>query len=205
MLSTLLALFLVWVIYLWLDRQHLHRLLKPNRSTPAHKPPPRLEFDNPQRIAEINRTRRRAKWVPPDRPPTDRKTRSPQRISAEPPRKPPSKPQFTNSRKISEVNQAKRQPTGAEPPSIPPASVQPFPSEDLPQTEEKPLPPLVLAKAVVEPLRVRSITESRLLRLVNYDRQMAERLAESVRAKNPDKTEQWCWEKAIWDLERDRQ
>jgi hypothetical protein len=57
----------------------------------------------------------------------------------------------------------------------------------------------------VEPLRVRSITESRLLRLVNYDRQMAERLAESVRAKNPDKTEQWCWEKAIWDLERDRQ
>jgi cytochrome c biogenesis protein ResB len=34
--------------------------------------------------------------------------------------------------------------------------------------------------------------------------QVAERLVSNLRAKHPDRQENWYWEKAIFDLERDR-
>jgi len=34
--------------------------------------------------------------------------------------------------------------------------------------------------------------------------QVAERLINNLRAKHPGETERWYWEKAIFDLERDR-
>ncbi|WP_277882229.1 MULTISPECIES: hypothetical protein [Cyanophyceae] len=43
-----------------------------------------------------------------------------------------------------------------------------------------------------------------MYRLLNGDRAGAIRLVGSIRARNPDKLEQWCWEKAVFDLERNR-
>ncbi|MEM6253645.1 MAG: hypothetical protein AAF821_12060 [Cyanobacteria bacterium P01_D01_bin.156] len=47
-------------------------------------------------------------------------------------------------------------------------------------------------------------TRQRLMRLVNGNQAVAARLVERVRSQNPDRSEQWCWEKAIYDIERDR-
>ena len=49
---------------------------------------------------------------------------------------------------------------------------------------------------------VRPETERRLLGMVGGDRKLAQTLV-SV-ARRGGKTEQWAWEKAIYDLERDR-
>jgi len=46
--------------------------------------------------------------------------------------------------------------------------------------------------------------ERRLVRLLNGDRAAAHRLVESVQQRYPDRPTAWCWEKAIFDLERDR-
>ncbi|NJL42143.1 MAG: hypothetical protein HC899_40055 [Leptolyngbyaceae cyanobacterium SM1_4_3] len=46
--------------------------------------------------------------------------------------------------------------------------------------------------------------ESKLYRLLHGDRDAADRLIGAIRVRNPDKSEQWCWDKAIFDLERDR-
>jgi hypothetical protein len=47
-------------------------------------------------------------------------------------------------------------------------------------------------------------TKWKLESLVHGDRNAASRLAAQIAFANPDKTEQWCWEKAIYDLRRDR-
>lgn len=47
-------------------------------------------------------------------------------------------------------------------------------------------------------------TRQRLMRLVNGNQSVATRLVQRVRSQNPDRSEQWCWEKAIYDIERDR-
>lgn len=47
-------------------------------------------------------------------------------------------------------------------------------------------------------------TKWKLERLVHSDKKAAERLAAQVAFANPNQSEQWCWEKAIYDLERDR-
>ena len=47
-------------------------------------------------------------------------------------------------------------------------------------------------------------TRQRLMRLVNGNQAVAARLVQRVRSQNPDRSEQWCWEKAIYDIERDR-
>ncbi|TVQ11969.1 MAG: hypothetical protein EA368_04755 [Leptolyngbya sp. DLM2.Bin27] len=51
---------------------------------------------------------------------------------------------------------------------------------------------------------VRSRTERELLRLVGGNRAVAQRLVEQVQLRNPHHSEQWCWEKAIYDIQRDR-
>lgn len=52
--------------------------------------------------------------------------------------------------------------------------------------------------------RVSRNTRQRLMRLVNGNQAVAARLVERVRSRNPERSEQWCWEKAIYDIERDR-
>ncbi|MEA5447060.1 hypothetical protein VB780_00660 [Leptolyngbya sp. CCNP1308] len=51
---------------------------------------------------------------------------------------------------------------------------------------------------------VRSHTQRQLLRLVGGNQSVAERLVEQVQLNNPSQSEQWCWEKAIYDIQRDR-
>lgn len=47
-------------------------------------------------------------------------------------------------------------------------------------------------------------TRQKLLRLVGGNAAVAQRLVSDVQARNPGRNEQWCWEKAIYDIERDR-
>ena len=47
-------------------------------------------------------------------------------------------------------------------------------------------------------------TRRQLLGLVGGNATVAERLVSDLQAHNPGRTEQWCWEKAIYDIERDR-
>ncbi|MEO0708264.1 MAG: hypothetical protein AAF050_21730 [Cyanobacteria bacterium J06649_5] len=47
-------------------------------------------------------------------------------------------------------------------------------------------------------------TRRQLLRLVGGNASVAQRLVSDVSTRNPDRNEQWCWEKAIYDIERDR-
>jgi hypothetical protein len=51
---------------------------------------------------------------------------------------------------------------------------------------------------------VRGHTQRSLLRLVGGNRDVAERLVRQVQLHHPDRPAQWCWEKAIYDLQRDR-
>lgn len=52
--------------------------------------------------------------------------------------------------------------------------------------------------------RVSSAVQRRLLRLVGDDRKIASGLVERLRQRYPGMPEDWYWEKAIYDLERDR-
>ncbi|MEL7511483.1 MAG: hypothetical protein AAGM27_04930 [Cyanobacteria bacterium J06554_3] len=47
-------------------------------------------------------------------------------------------------------------------------------------------------------------TRRQLLGLVGGNATVAQRLVDDVSKRNPGRTEQWCWEKAIYDIERDR-
>ena len=47
-------------------------------------------------------------------------------------------------------------------------------------------------------------TRRELLGLVGGNAAVAQRLVHDVQARNPGRPEQWCWEKAIYDIERDR-
>ena len=52
--------------------------------------------------------------------------------------------------------------------------------------------------------RVNRATRQQLMRLVNGNQAVADRLIARVRSQNPDRSEQWWWEKAIYDIQRDR-
>lgn len=46
--------------------------------------------------------------------------------------------------------------------------------------------------------------EGRLVELLGGDAQTAYRLVTSVKTSNPQRSDRWCIEKALYDLERDR-
>ena len=46
--------------------------------------------------------------------------------------------------------------------------------------------------------------QRKLMGLVGNDRDIVEGLAQRLKLKNPGRSDDWCWEKAIYDLERDR-
>ena len=50
----------------------------------------------------------------------------------------------------------------------------------------------------------RQSTQNQLFRLLRGDHQVASRLVDRERERNPQQSEQWLWEKVIRDLERDR-
>jgi len=52
--------------------------------------------------------------------------------------------------------------------------------------------------------RVRGQTQRQLLRLVGGNKAVAERLVGQVQLRYPNHSQQWCWEKAIYDIQRDR-
>jgi hypothetical protein len=54
------------------------------------------------------------------------------------------------------------------------------------------------------PQRPNQALENQLLMMVFGDRQLALRLVRSARKMQPGRSEDWYWEKAIFDLERDR-
>lgn len=46
--------------------------------------------------------------------------------------------------------------------------------------------------------------KQQLLVMLQGDERAANRLIRHIKAANPGQSEQWYWEKALWDLERDR-
>lgn len=60
------------------------------------------------------------------------------------------------------------------------------------------------ASGSARPRGVARDTRKQLLRLVGGNAAVAQRLVSDLQARNPGRPEQWCWEKAIYDIERDR-
>lgn len=58
--------------------------------------------------------------------------------------------------------------------------------------------------APTQPRSVKGATRRELLRLVGGNQEVAQRLVDQVQLRNPNHSEQWCWEKAIYDIQRDR-
>ncbi len=58
--------------------------------------------------------------------------------------------------------------------------------------------------APTQPRSVKGATRRELLRLVGGNQDVAQRLVDQVQLRNPNHSEQWCWEKAIYDIQRDR-
>ncbi len=63
---------------------------------------------------------------------------------------------------------------------------------------------LNLAEQIQQQGRLDRKLERRLLQLLRGDRTAAKRLIERAKEKNPGRSENWYWEKVIYDLERDR-
>jgi hypothetical protein len=61
-----------------------------------------------------------------------------------------------------------------------------------------------IKKEVPSPDLVNQETRNRAIALANYDKSRIERLLNSVRSNHPNKSEQWYWEKIVYDMERDR-
>ncbi|PSB56897.1 hypothetical protein [Chamaesiphon polymorphus] len=47
-------------------------------------------------------------------------------------------------------------------------------------------------------------TRRRAIVIAGHDMARIERLLDSARRSNPDRSEQWYWEKILYDMERDR-
>jgi Zn-dependent protease len=62
----------------------------------------------------------------------------------------------------------------------------------------------VVEEKAIFSTQVHPETRKRAIALAGYEKQRIERLLNSVRLKNPDRSEQWYWEKIIYDMERDR-
>ncbi|BAU09694.1 unknown protein [Leptolyngbya sp. NIES-3755] len=137
----------------------------------------------------------------------------------------PTKPQFPNSKPISEINREQRRskqvpPDAPKKPSQPVAPVQPIePPLEVPQLPKpEPITPPIKPRSEInfdaiakeaarqkqELSRVSSKTQYELHRLAHGDAKMIDRLLIHTRSRNPDRPEQWIWEKVIRDLERDR-
>lgn len=99
-----------------------------------------------------------------------------------------------------------RNPYSSRPRTTPTATL----TNSIPRTVKAPdtfKPPKTLAPTPPRPHATPTVNralQEKLLELVQGDQQVAARLLQHVRSTNPTRSEQWCWEKALWDLERDR-
>lgn len=66
------------------------------------------------------------------------------------------------------------------------------------RASSRPLRPGAQAKSV------QPQTQRQLMRLVHGNRAVAQRLVSQVKLRYPHQNDQWCWEKAIYDIQRDR-
>lgn len=57
---------------------------------------------------------------------------------------------------------------------------------------------------VTSPSQVDPEIRKRAIAFAGYDKERVERLLNGARLKNPDRSEQWYWEKILYDMERDR-
>lgn len=72
---------------------------------------------------------------------------------------------------------------------------------------DQPYQPVPDQVSTETPKRSSTVTrqiKSKLEKLCGSDYRLAQRLVEGIRVDHPDRSEQWCWEKAVWDMERDR-
>ncbi len=99
--------------------------------------------------------------------------------------------------------------TSNHPPAPPP---NPLLSQ-LPQPQAKPqeiraslpdLAALAKAKRSQRNQQPASATVKYRLDSLTKDRKVSDRLVQRIQFSNPDRSEQWCYEKAVYDLERDR-
>ena len=68
-------------------------------------------------------------------------------------------------------------------------------------------PPVPDRSSTERPKRSSTVTrqiKSKLEKLCGSDYRLAQRLVEGIQVDHPERAEQWCWEKAVWDMERDR-
>lgn len=69
---------------------------------------------------------------------------------------------------------------------------------------DQPVPDQVSTETPKRSSTVTRQIKSKLEKLCGSDYRLAQRLVEGIRVDHPDRSEQWCWEKAVWDMERDR-
>ncbi len=66
--------------------------------------------------------------------------------------------------------------------------------------EQRPKPRRKTARSIA----VNRRAPYKVLLLLHDDHAVADRLFAHVRGMNPKQSEKWCWDKVLWDLERDR-
>ena len=96
-----------------------------------------------------------------------------------------------------DLRQLSKKDTGYKPPSW--HKSQPAPTK--PTDPVKPVIPDTFKPINEQPS---AQTSQKLHELTKGNRQLAARLISSAKATNPDKSDKWCAEKVVWDLERDR-
>jgi hypothetical protein len=71
-------------------------------------------------------------------------------------------------------------------------------------TVTSPEPAAKVNEKASSPDLVNPETRNRAIAFAGYDKSRIERLLASVRSHHPNKSEQWYWEKILYDMERDR-
>lgn len=81
-----------------------------------------------------------------------------------------------------------------------------FTQQETREPKQQPSSRRYLISKRTQPIKVpvNRATQDQLLLLLHGDRGAALRLVERERGRNPQRHEQWLWEKVIGDLERDR-
>jgi hypothetical protein len=181
------------VLMISLYRSVIYELNRPRKLKPLTYAPVTPKSQQYQHIPQgqqpqnINQARRRRAH---SNPPATAKPPSKANI---PPYNNPLEPPITYA-PITPNSQQYQQPKKNEPkqPKNPPATPDALPA--IWQKTELP----------VRSAHYSSAIETKLIRLCQGDRKVVMRLVAHTRDQHPGRDEQWIWEKACWDLERDR-
>jgi hypothetical protein len=72
------------------------------------------------------------------------------------------------------------------------------------QQQQSKIPDRISPEILRQSRQVTPKIKSKLEKLCGSDYRLAQRLVDGIQFDHPDRSEQWCWEKAIRDMERDR-